>query len=805
MRFDRRSRSANGSRDRERTIRSSPIGLGLPRQLVPHDNDHDHPPPVPSKKQSVSTPLPSRTPSPIPRIAFIEPDEAHEDRGRTPTVSRNGTKNVKRARSLSGIFKSSPVVTSVTPTHSRPGTPDPKDGEEQQQEGAGGLMGWLGMKKTIKRRQSETHLRQNANTSKVDQPQPDIPRVPSPAPRGSHDSQTAIRSTRSSFVDLVSRGSQDSASRPPSRNSSTAIMAASPSKKLGSLFSRRQSSKQTESSSSTGPSPPMPLPTKSNSHQQSSGATSSRSSFSLPPFDTSLSPIYPQSGPWMSSPATEMDEEMLFSPESGSNWGPGMRPWMDGTDPPQRSARTSLSSPPMGSLPERGILEGNMDRTRSPDGEGQGQSQNRGRSHSDAPPPSAVQIQDPQSGSHHSPGGSPGLRLAASLSSSPVAGSRPKLGNRANSGNAAIIDRMKGVFARNSSRQRASTLLPEPTYSVHVDEFGTIRHSQDESQSPSNASSPSFSSPQQAPGSRVSFDDPANSHGSLLGLQDAERRRIYHDNGSNRSSIAASIASQATSTSAQLPAASDICKERSFIGRARPRASTMSSGPTNQPFTPPSPVIFPAAATPPRRRPSAIRKLSNTLLGTSPRSGAAPSPKSSSLFPLPPRSSGSISSGLTQGSVLAVDDIHGLGPTSTASPRPSMGSIIAAPTSALPNFKQIAKRQGDETPEQYVDRISSIIPRNEIAGALATSSDSFFFEALKRYMARFDFEHQPLDIALRQLLMHMSLPKETQQIDRVMEAFAARYEECEPSLFKQHGQSLSCLRSRSRDDARIKR
>jgi Sec7-like guanine-nucleotide exchange factor len=56
-------------------------------------------------------------------------------------------------------------------------------------------------------------------------------------------------------------------------------------------------------------------------------------------------------------------------------------------------------------------------------------------------------------------------------------------------------------------------------------------------------------------------------------------------------------------------------------------------------------------------------------------------------------------------------------------------------------------------------------------------------------MGRFDFEHQPLDIALRQLLMHMSLPKETQQIDRVMEAFAARYEECEPRLFKQHGRS----------------
>jgi Sec7-like guanine-nucleotide exchange factor len=54
-------------------------------------------------------------------------------------------------------------------------------------------------------------------------------------------------------------------------------------------------------------------------------------------------------------------------------------------------------------------------------------------------------------------------------------------------------------------------------------------------------------------------------------------------------------------------------------------------------------------------------------------------------------------------------------------------------------------------------------------------------------MTKFDFTHQPLDIALRQLLMHMSLPKETQQIDRVVEAFAVRYEQCEPGLFKDKG------------------
>ena len=119
------------------------------------------------------------------------------------------------------------------------------------------------------------------------------------------------------------------------------------------------------------------------------------------------------------------------------------------------------------------------------------------------------------------------------------------------------------------------------------------------------------------------------------------------------------------------------------------------------------------------------------------------------------------------------------------SPRPSLGSL-APPT---PNIKQLAARNTEESAEEYVRRISSTIPRNEIAGVLAISSDPFYAEAMRLYMTKFDFTHQPLDIALRQLLMHMSLPKETQQIDRVVEAFAVRYEQCEPGLFKDKGES----------------
>lgn len=56
-------------------------------------------------------------------------------------------------------------------------------------------------------------------------------------------------------------------------------------------------------------------------------------------------------------------------------------------------------------------------------------------------------------------------------------------------------------------------------------------------------------------------------------------------------------------------------------------------------------------------------------------------------------------------------------------------------------------------------------------------------------MKDFDFEADALDVALRKLLLVAALPKETQQIDRVMEAFAYRYNDCHPGMLKQDGMS----------------
>jgi len=69
-------------------------------------------------------------------------------------------------------------------------------------------------------------------------------------------------------------------------------------------------------------------------------------------------------------------------------------------------------------------------------------------------------------------------------------------------------------------------------------------------------------------------------------------------------------------------------------------------------------------------------------------------------------------------------------------------------------------------------------------------------------MRRFDFRNRPLDIALRLLLLETKLPQETQQIDRILGAFATRYEECNSHLYSapggtgvRHGEALLIFRT----------
>ncbi|KAG6845991.1 hypothetical protein H0H87_011039 [Tephrocybe sp. NHM501043] len=90
---------------------------------------------------------------------------------------------------------------------------------------------------------------------------------------------------------------------------------------------------------------------------------------------------------------------------------------------------------------------------------------------------------------------------------------------------------------------------------------------------------------------------------------------------------------------------------------------------------------------------------------------------------------------------------------------------------------------GDENPLSYLRRLQTAVSKAEIAGILASSPDDLYNQALQTYIGEFEFVDDPLDVALRKLLMEVGLPRETQQIDRVMEAFANRYLQCNPALF----------------------
>ncbi|VDB86491.1 unnamed protein product [Peniophora sp. CBMAI 1063] len=114
-------------------------------------------------------------------------------------------------------------------------------------------------------------------------------------------------------------------------------------------------------------------------------------------------------------------------------------------------------------------------------------------------------------------------------------------------------------------------------------------------------------------------------------------------------------------------------------------------------------------------------------------------------------------------------------PIPTASPRNSTSRTSLPPP--RPNV-------GEETPEEYLDRLTEVVSKADVAGVLASSGDDFHTRALRTYIHRFEFAEDSLDVAVRRLLMHVGLPRETQQIDRVMEAFAQRYHQDHRDLYK---------------------
>ena len=93
-------------------------------------------------------------------------------------------------------------------------------------------------------------------------------------------------------------------------------------------------------------------------------------------------------------------------------------------------------------------------------------------------------------------------------------------------------------------------------------------------------------------------------------------------------------------------------------------------------------------------------------------------------------------------------------------------------------------REEGETPGHYLERIEETnMDKSAIATYLTKTGDPFMLSVLRSYMRKFAFFGDPIDMAIRKLLMQVELPKETQQIDRVLQGFADRYHECNPGIY----------------------
>ncbi|BGP25923.1 hypothetical protein JCM10295v2_004866 [Rhodotorula toruloides] len=105
-----------------------------------------------------------------------------------------------------------------------------------------------------------------------------------------------------------------------------------------------------------------------------------------------------------------------------------------------------------------------------------------------------------------------------------------------------------------------------------------------------------------------------------------------------------------------------------------------------------------------------------------------------------------------------------------------------APEVMLDTNEKVAGARVEANGEED-DEGSKPLPKGEVTKVLSLSAEPFYTAALEAYLRYFPFHQLALDIALRVFLCSASLPSETQQIDRVMEAFARRYVECNPGLF----------------------
>lgn len=93
------------------------------------------------------------------------------------------------------------------------------------------------------------------------------------------------------------------------------------------------------------------------------------------------------------------------------------------------------------------------------------------------------------------------------------------------------------------------------------------------------------------------------------------------------------------------------------------------------------------------------------------------------------------------------------------------------------------ERAEGDTPAGYLEKLEAAVTRGAIASILCKMADDFSKTCLRKYMRGFNYFGDSIDMAVRKMLMEVELPKETQQIDRLLQGFANRYCECNPGVF----------------------
>lgn len=186
------------------------------------------------------------------------------------------------------------------------------------------------------------------------------------------------------------------------------------------------------------------------------------------------------------------------------------------------------------------------------------------------------------------------------------------------------------------------------------------------------------------------------------------------------------------------------------------------------------------------------------------RKGASDEPLATPPLPQSSRTSTSTSGRASLGGLFGLSRLrHNSEPQY---PRHGMGNVPSPDTPASNRSKShslnlvrepvvVPRREEGDTPAKYLARLEEAVSRSVVATIISKSGDEFSRNVLRSYMRGFSFFGYPLDMSIRKLLMEVELPKETQHIDRVLQAFANRYHECNPGVYASPG---TCIASACR-------